>query len=617
MTFLQNREGAFFMSTNKKKRKIIIDFEVLSDAGFWLVVLKDYDTKMEHIIVNDREELLRVYRKNMDSIWIGYNIKRYDQYIMKAILAGIDPCVVSKKLIELNVPGWRIDPRINYQKLKIFELSNQLRSLKELELFMGEDIRESNVPFDLDRYPTEEEIEELTSYCIHDVRMTYKVFENLYFEYEAQEGLIEYFNLDDSLFNKTKAQLSAQILEAKKPEFDRNDTFEFEIVDTLKLSKYDYVRQWYMNPTNRNFQSYLKTDIYGVKTDFGWGGLHSAVKKYQAEGFIVNSDVSSFYPAIMIEYDLISRNVKNPDKFREIRDTRIAMKKEKDPQEKSLKIVLNSTFGASKDVNNELYDPMKGNAICVNGQLLLLDLIEKVELEFGDRANFIQGNTDGVMFKFNSKEDVDRYLEICGEWSDRTRMGLEHDFVDKIVQKDVNNYIFITNPNGCFSENNDEDKKVISLKNIKSKGAYVKKLNLLDNDLPIVNKALINKLIYNKEIEDTINEANDLIDFQKCVKISRKYSHAIHGNEELHLKVLRVFASKRSSDSSVMKVKAGKNPEKIGNTPERAFINNENIIGQTVPEYLDKDWYIQLATKRLYEFIPQKEVTLFDLFGIK
>lgn len=58
------------------------------------------------------------------------------------------------------------------------------------------------------------------------------------------------------------------------------------------------------------------------------------------------------------------------------------------------------------DINNELYDPRQGMSICVNGQLLLLDLIEKVELEFKEEAEFIQGNTDGVMFKFNSKEAV-------------------------------------------------------------------------------------------------------------------------------------------------------------------------------------------------------------------
>lgn len=615
------------MSTNKsKKRKIIIDFEVLSKANFWLVVLKDYDTKKEHIIINDRDELIRVYNKNRDAVWVGYNCKFYDQWIFRSILAGINPCEVSDKIIKHNVPGWKINPKMNYQKLKIFEVGNQLRSLKELELFMGEDIRESSISFDLDRYPTKEEIEELTSYCLHDVRMTYKVFDTLYFEYEAQEGLISYFNLDESLFNKTKAQLSAKILEAKKPEIERTDAFDLEIIDTLEFSKYNYVKEWYLDPKNRNSKNSLKTTIYGCEAEFGWGGLHSARKQFKAEGYIVNSDVNSFYPAIMIEYGLISRNVKSPGKFREIRDTRIEMKKTKDPQEKSLKIVLNSTFGASKDRHNELFDERSGNSVCINGQLLLLSLIEKVELTFGDSAKFIQANTDGVMFLFENVEAVNKYLELVDEWQQRYRMILDHDFIDKIVQKDVNNYIFIKNPLGQFKEEVRESQEgsknvksnleSIDPKNIKSKGAYVKKLTLLDNDLPIVNRALVNKLIYDIDIETTINEATDLIDFQKCVKISKKYSHAVHGPEELHLKVLRVFASKRSTDYSVMKVKEGKNPEKIGNTPERAFINNENIIGKPVPEYLDRDWYIQLAHKRLNEFLPVQKVTLFDIFEL-
>ena len=149
----------------------------------------------------------------------------------------------------------------------------------------------------------------------------------------------------------------------------------------------------------------------------------------------MNSDVSSFYPSIMIEYGLLSRNIQNPTKFKEIRDTRFKFKKEKNSIEKSLKLVLNSTYGACLDANNDLYDKRQGIGICVNGQLLLLDLIEKVELEFGDRSEFIQGNTDGVMFKFKSKEDVDKYLETAKEWSQRTRMNLDHDFIKKIIQK--------------------------------------------------------------------------------------------------------------------------------------------------------------------------------------
>ena len=84
----------------KERRRIIIDFEVLSKGNFWMCCMKDYKSEAEHIIINDREEFLRVFNKNKNSIWVGYNIKGYDQWIMKALIAGLDPCVISDKLIE-------------------------------------------------------------------------------------------------------------------------------------------------------------------------------------------------------------------------------------------------------------------------------------------------------------------------------------------------------------------------------------------------------------------------------------------------------------------------------------------------------------------------------------
>lgn len=583
----------------KERRRIIIDFEVLSKGGFWMCCMKDYKTEKEHIIINNREEFLRIFNKNKDSIWVGYNIKGYDQWIMKAIIAGTDPCIISEKIIEQNISPYAVDRSLNRIPIYTFELNDSYRSLKELELFMGEDIRESTVSFDLNRYPTKEEIEELTTYCLHDVRMTFKVFQEVYYKYEAQLGLIEYFNLDENMINKTEAQLSAYILGAKKPNYPREDVADFEIVNTIELSKYNNIKQWYEDYNNRDFKKYLRANVYGVDTDFGWGGLHSARKKYQGEDFIVNSDVSSFYPSIMIEYGLLSRNVQNPGKFKEIRDTRFKSKKEKNPIEKSLKLVLNSTYGACLDVNNDLYDQRQGIAICVNGQLLLLDLIEKVELTFGDRAEFIQGNTDGVMFKFNSKEDVDKYLQICQEWSKRTKMNLDHDFIKKIIQKDVNNYVYVKEDNS-----------------IKSKGAYVKKLSLIDNDLPIVNKAIKEKLINNIEIEKTVNDSNNLIDFQKCIKITGKYSHAVYGKENINLKVLRVFASKSGSDNAIMKMKSDGKLEKISYTPDRVIIDNSQVNNKEIPQNLDKSWYIKLAKDRLESFIPENSFTLFDYFNM-
>ena len=49
---------------------------------------------------------------------------------------------------------------------------------------------------------------------------------------------------------------------------------------------------------------------------------------------------------------------------------------------------------------------------------------------------------------------------------------------------------------------------------------HVKKLNKLDYDLPIINKALTEKLINDISIEDTINNCNELKEFQKIIKLS-------------------------------------------------------------------------------------------------
>lgn len=90
-------------------------------------------------------------------------------------------------------------------------------------------------------------------------------------------------------------------------------------------------------------------------------------------------DANSFYPALMIEYNFLSRSVADPNKYRQIRDERIRLKKEKNPMQAPYKIVLNSAYGAMKDKYNVLYDPRQANNVCVGGQLLLLDLIEKLE----------------------------------------------------------------------------------------------------------------------------------------------------------------------------------------------------------------------------------------------
>lgn len=560
---------------------LFYDFEVFKHD--WLVVIKDTETKKTTTIINNTEQLKQFYEKHKNDIWAGYNSRSYDQYILKGILCDFNPSDINNHIIVKKLGGWQYSSlfwRIQFYNYDV--MTNKFFGLKQLEGFMGNNIKESDVSFTIDRKLTEKELKEVIKYCNHDVEQTMQVFVNQIEEFNSHMGLIKMFKLPLKYINKTKAQLSAIILGADKIEYD--DEFEYEIVDTIQIQKYRHILEWYKNPLNKSYNKKLDIEVAGVPHTFGWGGLHGAKPNYIGEGIYVNSDVGSFYPSLMLQYDFQSRNINDKTKFQNIYDTRMKLKHEgKKKEQAPLKIVLNSTYGAMKDKYNNLYDPRQANNVCINGQLMLLDLIEKLE----DKWELIQSNTDGVMFKLNSKDDLEEYENICNDWCSRTRMTLEHDIINKVIQKDVNNYLIVM-----------ENGKV------KSKGAYVKELNKLDNDLPIVNKALKDYFVKNIPVETTINSCNDLIEFQKIVKVSGKYKYALHGNKILNEKILRVFASRSKVDKGVFKVHNNKDtPDKIANTPERCFIENGDLNGIRVPRKLDKQYYINVAKKRICDFM--------------
>ncbi|ASN68265.1 putative DNA polymerase [uncultured Caudovirales phage] len=583
---------------------LFYDFEVFKHD--WLVVVKDTDTKKTHTVVNNVEQLRNFYETNKDNVWCGYNSRAYDQWILKAIIAGFNPKELNDWIIVKHKPAWEFSSTLWKIQLYNYDVMTSMHGLKQLEGFMGNDIRETTVSFDTDRKLTPNEIDEVIYYCNHDVEQTMEVFINRIEEFEAHMGLIKNFKLPLKYISKTKAQLSAIILGANKVE--REDEFNITIVNTIKINKYKEILNWYKNTRDnllsdetclvemlldeklkKKFykETFLEIEVAGVPHVFGWGGLHGARDKYIDEGIFINSDVGSFYPSLMIQYDFLSRNVRDKSKYKNIYNYRMQLKHEgKKKEQQPYKIVLNATYGASKDKYNNLFDPLQANNVCINGQLMLLDLIEKV-IKGVQGAKLIQSNTDGVMWKLSSEKDIETYKSICEEWCKRTRMTLDHDQIKKVVQKDVNNYLIVME-NG----------------KIKSKGAYVKGLNKLDYDLPIVNKALMEYFTKGIIPDETILNCNQLKEFQKVVKISSKYLYGYHGDKKLDEKVLRVFASRSRSDAGVFKVKTeGGTMEKIANTPGRCFIDNSDINNKKVPRKLDKQWYVDMAWKRINDFI--------------
>lgn len=561
---------------------IIYDFECFKHD--WIICWLDTATKQMYSIHNDKLKFEKFYEYYKNRVWVGYNSRQYDVWIAKAILCDFNPYEMNDWVINKDRKGFEFSNLLNKFPILNYDCSILNTSLKQLEAFMGNDIRETEVEWDIDRRLTPSELKSTTQYCKHDVMQTFEVFLDTKNEYESHLSLIKEFGLGIDCISKTKAQISAIILGASKVR--RTDEFDIRFPDTLKLGKYEWIKDWYSDwaKDSKNYEEMdLKTNINGIPHTLGIGGLHGSHNKYMGDGFYLMADVASYYPAMMIEYDFLSRNVSNPAKYKKIRDDRLFMKKNKDPREYPRKIVLNSTFGACKDQYNNLYDPLQSNNICIAGQLLLVDLLDKLD----GKCELLQSNTDGILIKLFTPSDKSAIINICSEWELRTRMVLEFDEVAKVIQRDVNNYIIIMG-----------DGK------IKRKGAVVKKLSRLDNDLPIVNKAVVDYFINNVQVETTIGNCNELIQFQKITKLTSKYENLYHNGKIINGKVQRCFASLSPNDGTLYKKHKFKTTlDKTPSTPISCFIDNGDINSKLIPDKLDKQWYIELAKERIDTFI--------------
>ena len=96
---------------------IFYDFEVFKYN--WLVVAIDVINQKEHVIIDDSEALEQLYCEHKNDIWVGFNSRNYDQYILKAILAGFNPKKINDFIIVRGRRGWEFS-----SLLRKFPLNN-------------------------------------------------------------------------------------------------------------------------------------------------------------------------------------------------------------------------------------------------------------------------------------------------------------------------------------------------------------------------------------------------------------------------------------------------------------------------------------------------------------
>lgn len=571
---------------------LVFDFEVFRYD--WLFVAMDLETQDYTIIENDRDKMIEFYNDNINNIWVGYNCKNYDKYILQAIINGVNPKLVNDYIIG-GGNGWELfRDRLD---INLYDCMIMGKSLKQLESYFGVDIRESEIDFNLDRPLTDTERASNIKYCKSDVYNTALVFMHNKQEFEAQIGLIKLSCSSLSDLSKTKAQLSAKILEAKPlPVQLLQQEWAFEYNQCVKDYNYKHkdVLQFFDSlRESKDPKAKYECELYGVPHTFALGGLHGAIPNYihsvNTKEYIVHIDVASYYPHIMTEWGYLTRAVPSIQKFIDIMELRLKYKKEKNPLQAPLKIVINGSYGqsgAGKLLDNGTYkllspmfDPRRMREVCINGQLMLLQLIEDLE-----QFDLIQSNTDGLVYRIPI-EHMDEVKSIVKAWEKRTKMTMEYDYTTLIAQRDVNNYIAVFD-NG----------------KIERKGGAVKESKPCDYDLPIVKDAITEYFVHGIPVDEYINNINDLAPFMKTYKLMGSYVRALHGDEQQQGKVFRVFASRSRKDKCLYKQKEGKNPEKFAGCPMRCKIINTDIRGLVVPEWLDKKWYIEQAKKEIEKF---------------
>ena len=570
---------------------MIITYDIECLKHDWIIVFKNGDSYK--VIHNDNEELKAYINDNRKSIFVGFNNYHYDDIVLAGLLMDKNPYTITKDII---VNKKRVKYRLNLISLDVIQELPMGVGLKSSQANLGMSIVETPVDFNLDRPLNKEELESIIEYCKNDVNDTEMLFKKRQDYFMAKFEIVKEFNLPIENVKKTRAILSSKVLRCRRTSIPRdrlcidyNPNINWDIVPDdvttfFEEAEYDYKCGTYYEEIEKRK---LKTTIAGVPHVVAFGGLHGAIEKYNGEGTFIQIDVASYYPALIINNNFMSRASAEPELFKHLRDMRLELKRNGDSKQQIYKILINATFGAMKSEYNMLFDPKQANNICINGQLILIQLIKELE----PHCQLIQSNTDGIIVKYNNNYDT--LEEIINDFGKRFNLGFDIDKITKVSQRDVNNYAILFE-NG----------------KIKAKGRFAKfdKTSYEQNTLTIIDKALVNYYIHGKSVEDTIMECyknNDLLPFQIICKMGHTfdgmyYEYGDEGDTEYieTQKVNRVFATNDHKYWGIYKRK-GTSYQKIANTSDHNIIHNDDVSTFDKSK-LDLNYYVQLCTKNLY-----------------
>lgn len=375
-------EHEFTATEQTEKPWAIFDVEVFPNWNClnWCLFDKDKflsGAPYEECIVGKVHEVWCPDRKTVEAFVNGYNIigfnnRRYDNHILYAMLMGYstgEVYKVSQRLIfDDSWSGFLEAYNLSY--FDIYCMSNTKQSLKKWEIELGIAHVENEYAWDQDL--AEEHWQEVSSYCVNDVKATCAVLCHLIDDFRAREILATISGLP---MNATTNKHTTQIITGGDKDANKKYIYT-DLSNDFPGYTYDHGKSIYRGE------------------EVGEGGYVYSEPGYYTDVALL--DIASMHP-----HSLIALNMFGPytEQFKQLVESRILVK-HKDYEGAcnilggalkpflqpdmanskklafALKIAINSVYGlTSAKFDNALRDPRnKDNIVAKRGALFMVEL---------------------------------------------------------------------------------------------------------------------------------------------------------------------------------------------------------------------------------------------------
>ena len=539
----------------------------------------------------------------------GYNNYYYDDRIIQEFLSMLDKDIayINKRIKQVNdlIIGNKFTTRFRneFVSLDVFQQIDVGRpSLKMIEANKGVSIEESTVPFDIDRPLTKEELAATVYYCNYDVDQTIDIYKDRIHTYFVPKiNLVKRVIKDEKDFCRylrfnTTTLVGNLFKQDDYGEKDLVGSHVYNVVPAeVKKAWLNFKDNLLINP-NKNNEALIVGDHKNISVrdlecdiEFGYGGLHGVPVENKGNIIVTKDvkllDVASLYPTIIGNLKLLGIYT---DDYIQMKYDRLKVKHTDKPLSDSLKLILNSTYGVMNSKYSPINNPVGAYSVCFYGQSLLYDLSKEL---YKVGCKLININTDGVAFTTYN----DEYKHVWKKIEEKYNITLEEDRFVKWIQKDVNNYIAVT-----------ENGKVKVKGGAFSKYKKTPQHNYKNYSNAIVDKAIVEYLTNDiKPLNTVLKHKDDKELFQMILKCGGTYIGTVDENKNLlNNKVNRVFACKKNNPKRTKLYKAKEREDgtlalaNFPDVPDDMLVFNGDVKDLDSNE-IDLSFYLRLINSKL------------------